>query len=390
MKSLVERHQDIRRMRELFQRQNRVQEFVSRMESIFSNPSTNLADFSVRHLFEACVDGGSELVQYHFNNNHGGYRFYEQDSVNTSLFANIMGPYLYNAVLRAYNMPTLIGDRLVTKFSSVERSERIPGVKSIGDQVEIVEEGKAYPRAVTGERWIDTPNTIKRGIQIDVTKETVFFDKTGLVLQECAKVGEVIAINRERRILDVVLGVSTVYKRNGAAAVATYGSNNTVSSNALVDWTDINDSNLKFAAMVDPDTGEPISITPNAVIVPPALEVTAARIQNATTTHTGYDSNASAGTAISTRGTTASGNSVRVPFEVLSNVYVKERTSSDSTWFHGDFQKGFVYAENWPLSVEADNGGPEAFSRDIIQRYKASERGAAGVVEPLQAVKNTA
>jgi hypothetical protein len=382
MKSLVQRHRDIQRMRECYQKEGRLQEFENQMGAIFSNPSTNLSDFSLRHLYEALVDGGSEIIALHFNNSHGGYRMMEQEAVNTTLFANIMGQYLYNAVMRAYAMPTLIGDRLVTRFSSVERSERIPGVKAIGDQVEIVEEGKPYPRAVTGERWIDTPNTIKRGL--------IFFDKTGLILQECARVGEFIAINRERRILDVVLGVSTVYKRNGAAAVATYGSNNTKTSNALVDWTSVDASNQKFSAMVDPDTGEPISIVPNAVVVPPALQVTAARIQNATQTVTEYQPNAAAGTPNTNRNTATGGNSIQVPFEVLSNVYVKERTSSDTSWFHGDFQRGFVYAENWPMMVETEPGGPEAFNRDVIQRYKASERGAAGVVEPLQAVKNTA
>lgn len=379
MKSMIQRHRDIQRMRESYAKQRRLHEFVEYMGSLFSDENVNLADFSVRHLFEALVDGGAEIVTLHFNNAHGGYRMLENDAVNTSLFANIMGQWIYNATLRAYQMPELIGDMLVTKIQSVERTERIPGVKAIGDQVEIVDEGRPYPRAVTGERWVETPPTIKRGLMVDITKEAIFFDKTGLILQECSQVGKYIAINRERRILDVVLGIATVYKRNGAAAVATYGTQNTKSSNSLVDWTSIDASNQTFANMKDPDTGEPIVCSPNQVVVPPALQVTAARIQNATMT----------GVTNSSRETRVDGNSLQVPFNVLSSIYVKERTSSDTSWFHGSFQDGFVYAENWPLTVESDPSSHAAFDRDIVQRYKASERGAAGVIEPLKACKNT-
>ena len=331
-------------------------------------------------MFEALVEDGAQVVNLHFNNANGGFRMMEADSVNTSLFANIMGQWLYNAVLRAYMMPELIGDRLVRKISSVERTERIPGVKAIGDQVEIIDEGKPYPRAVTSERWIETPPTIKRGLMVDITKETVFFDKTGLIMNECAGIGKYIAINRERRILDVVLGIATVYRRNGSAAIATYGSDNTKTSNALVDWTSVDASEQKFAAMTDPDTGEPIVVTPKQVIVPPALKNTGKRVKNATMT----------GVTTSSRETRVDGNSVENDFELLCNQYVKERTSSDTSWFHGDFAEGFVYMENWPLTVESESNGAMMFDRDIVQRYKASERGAAGVTERLVGCKNTA
>ncbi len=380
MKSLVQRHRDIQRMRESYTKEKRLHEFVANMSAIFSDRSVALADFSVRHLFEALVVDGSEIVNLHFQKNAGGYRMLESDAVNTTLFSNIMGQWLYNNVLRAYEMPELIGDRLVTKMTSAERTERIPGVKAIGDSVEIVEEGSPYPRAVTGERWIETPPTIKRGLMVDITKEAVFFDKTGLIMQECSQIGRYIGINRERRILDVVLGIATVYKRNGAGAVATYQSENTKSSNALVDWTSVDASMQKFSDLKDPDNGEPIVVSARQMVVPPALAVTANRIKNATMT----------GQTTSGRETRVDGNSLTAEPECLSNVYVKERTSSDTTWFHGAFPEGFVYMENWPLMTEAETNGAMSFDRDIVQRFKTSERGAAGVTEPRKGMKNTA
>lgn len=372
-------------MRESYQREGRQAEFASHMGAIFADASVDLADFRLRPLFEALVDDGHELVQNHFGPGESGFNLME--AVNTKMFANIQGQYLYNAMLRAYRMPELIGDSLVTKMSSVEVSERIPGVTAIGDQIEVVQEGDPYGRAVTTERWVDTPPTIKRGLIVDVTKEAVFFDKTNLILNECSQVGRYIAINRERRILDVVLGISTVYKRNGGAAVATYQSDNISASNPLVDFTSLNTADQKFNALVDPDTGEPIVTTPDTLICPPALRNTASRIRGAASTNN--HSNNNAGTPDVE--TMVNGASLNQSFNIASNQYVKERTSSDTSWFYGTPKQAFVYMENWGLKVESEGANSaEAFERDVVARYKASERGAAGVMERLGNLKATA
>lgn len=384
-KSIIRRHQDIRRMRESYTREGRQDEFVDYMVDIMHDRRVSLTDFRVRPLFEALVDDGYELVQNHFGSDHeGGYRILEAaDNVNTGMFANIMGQYLFSAVLRAYEMPELIGDQLVTVTpTSLLSGERIPGLGEIGDVIEIVKEGDPYPQAVFGENWIETPDTIKRGIIVDVTKEIVFGDKTGQVLQRASNVGKWIAINREKRILDVVCGISTVYKRNGGAAEATYQSENTKTSTALVDWTSVDAVDTMYSGITDPDTGEPIVSSPNTMLVPPALKNTANRIVNATMT----------GQTTSARETRVDGNSLNgANFSVLSNQYVKNRTSSDSTWFYGNFREAFVYMQNWPITVEQEGANSAvAFERDIVARYKASERGAAGVMKRLVVAKVTA
>lgn len=380
-------HQDIRRMRESFEKQRQPMKFVEQMGKLFADPSTNLGDFRIRGLFEACVPDGREYIETYFRPHAGGYLQEAGDAVSTAMFATIQGQFLYNAILRAYQMPELIGDMLCRTMNSVEVSERIPGVTALGDQVEVVNEGDPYARAVTTERWVDTPDTIKRGLMVEVTKEAVFFDKTNLILQEASNVGRYIAINRERRILDVVLGISTVYRRNGAAATATYSTDNTSTSNALVDYVSLNTADTKYAGLTDPDTGEPIVSTPSHLIVPPALRNTAMRIQNAIQTN--YNTNASAGTA--NRETRVGGDSLNHSWQIASNQYVKERTTSDTTWFYGNPMEAFVYMQNWPLTVQQEGAnGPEAFERDIVARYKASERGAPGVMERLYMLKATA
>ena len=59
-------------------------------------------------------------------------------------------------------------------------------------------------------------------------------------------------------------------------------------------------------------------------------------------------------------------------------------------WFLGDFKRAFAYMENWPITVTQAPIGSEAdFSNDIVLRFKASERGAAAVINPRYVVKCT-
>ena len=59
-------------------------------------------------------------------------------------------------------------------------------------------------------------------------------------------------------------------------------------------------------------------------------------------------------------------------------------------WFVGDLKKAFAYMENWPLTVTLSPPNSEAeFSQDIVLRFKASERGAAAVINPRYIVKST-
>jgi hypothetical protein len=59
-------------------------------------------------------------------------------------------------------------------------------------------------------------------------------------------------------------------------------------------------------------------------------------------------------------------------------------------WFLGDFQKAFAYMENWPITVTQAPPNSEAeFAQDIVFRFKASERGAAAVLDPRHVIKST-
>jgi hypothetical protein len=238
------------------------------------------------------------------------------------------------------------------------------------------------------EDYVETPQTTKRGIMVEVTKEAIFFDRTGQLLDRASKVAEVLAMNKEKRIIDAAVGVTSLYNRKGRGVIATYGDSsgthdfdNLVASNALADFSDIENVLLQFEDLTDPNTGEPIVLNGYQVLVPGALVMTARRLLTATTVRQTTNTNTN----------TYSASPLPGNFEVLSSPYVKSRSGSSTSWYMGDFKQAFAYMENWPIQVvQAPVNSQAEFERDIVSQFKASERGTVACLEPRAVVRNTA
>lgn len=354
-------------------------------------------DFSIRALFEDFVPDGREIVGSWSPRSGGGssgVRLVEAN-VQTSDFSNITGQLVFSMILDAFNDPIFLADRLLRTVPTQFSGEKIPGIGRIGDEAESIAEGAPYPTAGVQEEWIETPVTTKRGMIVPVTKEAIFFDRTGILLERAREVGQWLGVNKEKRALDVATGSGgSIYSRNGGALTATYGDDsgthnwdNLQASNALSDWTDVENAELLFDGLLDPNTGEPIIVLPNALLIPTALKHTAKRLISATEIRRGTDATANVGNAT----VTLSANPILNQYEILTSPYVKARTSSATTWFIGDFPGAFWYMENWPItSVEAPPNSEVEFTHDVVQRFKVSERGTVAVAEPRKVVKNTA
>lgn len=361
-------------------------EFMDNFRAGLRSGQIRADEFSIRGLAEGLVEDGREWVA---SLDPAHESLVEANVVNTAAFKNITGQIIYSEVMAAFEMPAFIGSGLVRTISTRLSGEKIPGVTRLGDMAESVGEASPYPTAGFGEEWTDTPATTKRGFIVPVTKEAIFFDRTNLVLERARQVGEWLGVNKEKRILDTVLGITTSYRRNGGAAQATYGDSpwdNLSASTPLVDWKSIETAELLFDAMTDPNTGEPISIMPNTIVVPTGLRRTAELIVGASSV-----ARVTPGYATSGNPTYATSGNPVSGYRVVTSPWVKNRTLSATTWFIGDFQKAFAYMENWPITVvQAPANSPAEFERDIVAQFKASERGAVAVMEPRQVVKCTA
>lgn len=366
-------------------------------------------EIGLRPLFESMVEDGREAVdswdpQYGGSGSVSMMRVKEADAVGVANFARVYGQIAYSQVMEAYESPDFVFSRMVPTKPTKLSGERIPGLSRLGDQSAVVGENQAYPRAGISQDWLDTPVTTKRGFIVEWTKEAIFFNGAVPgnelpVLERLTNVGHELAYNKEVRIIDAIVDENTTahrYNRLSRGAVATFGDNsgnhdwdNYQASNALVDWTDIDNAQQLLYAMLDPNTQQPIALnlgTPK-LIVTRQLQTTANYIQRMTQFEKANPGYATTGTPI----TTYAPNPLEGTFQIVTSALLALRMATDTDWFFGAPDKAVVYLENWPITVVQRPTNSDAdFERDVVGGVKVSERGQTYVREPRYMVKSAA
>ena len=357
-------------------------------------------DFSIRELAEAFM--GREWVESLHPKRGRLASVLEADAtaVAYTSFSNITGQIFFSTVLEAYDNEEFVFSGVIpTKPSDILDIEKIPGITEIGNEAEVVAEGDPYPLVGVSENYIEVGAKKKRGFIVPVTKEAVFGDRTGVLLDRCRQVGWWLGQNREQRLIDCVID-----ENGGAASIvagghryhwkgssyATYQAStpwvNIKTSNGLVDWTNVEGAELVLADMTDPFTGQPILIKPTHIIVTPQNLHTARRILGATNVQLHSGGYATSGNLVDTH----SPNTLDM-YTVLSSRLLKARAATDTDWWFGNPAKAFAYFSNWDITTEeAPGNSPEQFHRDIVMQFKASERGCAATMEPRLMVENQA
>ena len=315
-----------------------------------------------------------------------------EGAIHSTTFANITGQLVMSKILEAYRNPEFTCTSLVDNIPSrIKDTEVVGGINRLGDKTEVVKEGQNFPHAGFGEDYTTIPAKVKRGLIVSVTKETIFFDLTGEVLRRAGEVGHSLGIDKEKRIANVIAGITNPYNWLGnalntyydpvtsptAAAATGLAIWINIHGNALEDWTDIDAAEQLFARMRDPFTGEPILVTGKRLLVMPQLYNTAKMIVNATEIRRD-----------NTVQRTFSQSPIQ-PYPVEKSEFLYAQcaangwTTPEYCWWFGDFKKAFGYYENWPITVSQAPPSSEAeFNQDIVARYKASERGVAAVKDP--------
>ena len=335
------------------------------------------------------------------------YRFVQENIGNTAIqpgafqninaWGNAYGGLLEVTLLEAYNAPEYVGDMLFETQQSVQRSEKMPGVSTIGDVAEEMTPGQPHPRTQLTERWVTTPMTKKYGLGIDVTMETVFFDPTGnTILQEAENLGKVIRLRKEKRQLEVFLGLSNSYTYNDTAYNTYLASGNWINlktGNDLVDWTQINAATNLFSDMVDQETGESIAITGDMqILVMPNRKYTARKIIRDTT----VESRTPTTQAVVSSGANPlqgdfSGEPISSPI-AYNQLRASGVADADAVkyWYIGQFQRAFKYKQNFPLTVRKISAQSyQMEDNGLVLSIFADEMGAPAIVEPRYVVKCT-
>jgi hypothetical protein len=352
-------------------------------------------DFSIRELAEVTLS--PDRVRQMDPRQGGACLLEAGDGVDVTAFSNITGQVVQAKILEAYRQEAFVLSRLVDTIPTRLDGERIPGIGRVSDEVAEVQPGMPYPSLGFAEDYIETPQTTKRGFIVPVTKEAIFFDRTHLILQRAAEVGEVLGLNKEKRLIDLLIGATNNYKWKGSnyntysnAGTGTPPDGNWINqtTDELVDWTDVDAAEQRFADILDPNTGEPVLIQATTVLVMPAYRHAAHRIFNAAGINYTPADGATTTVAANPLGNYTVVESRLAYRRIMALGYAAD--DAKKWWFLGDFRKALAYMENWPITVTQSPTNSEAeFNQDIVVRFKASERGAAAVINPRYVVKST-
>ena len=391
--------------------------------------------YSIRDLFENLVVNrsngepvGSRFVQDYCDPRHqrsmmetGG----AMSAVDYSAFAGITGQLMVTQVLAPFQKEEYVASRLVPTYSSPLEQERWIGLgapKDPTDDITLLSEQEPIRYVGFGENYVETPLTRKRGLGIALTKEALFFDRTGQLTERARQVGDLLALQKEKELLGVMIGgtahpVYFVEKRQWDSAKVTldlfqrasatsgayqlsysytsrpYPFVNEVQDNPLSDYTAIRTADQYFSATVDPNTGEPVVVGKPFIMAPHTKRIDIIQILQASNvlkmTAGGLSTTGGLGTVgpnvLTTLGLTLDqvATSRQLKAQLVAQFSNLTSAEADTIWFYGDPTEAFKWVENWPITVvQAPVNSEAEFSQDIVLRWKATMRGRAAIANP--------
>lgn len=364
-------------------------------------------DFSIRELAEAYMS--REWV----DNLHpkrgrfvGKRELLEADgsAVAFSDFSNITGQIFFNKVKDAYENEEFVFSKTVPGIQTdILDMELIPSITVPSDEFTVIPEGGEYPFVGVGEDFQHRAALQKRGDIIPVTKEAIFSDRTGKLLDHAGRLGDALGINKEKRICDMVLdenagaiaatiGGHRYYWKN--TSYATYQATtpwiNLVTSNGLVTYLQVEQAWLRLVQITDPYTGEPIRIRPRHLVVQPTNYMTALRIKRTVNVQTHAGGYAVTGNLADMHAPSPL-NEVMGDLQILQSQQLSARSARDTDWWLGDLTKAFAYYYAWDITPdEAPPNSREAFHRDVVFQHKVSEMGTAVTMDPRFIIESRA
>lgn len=321
--------------------------------------------------------------------------FQEAGAVMTTAFQNISQQFLSNIFMEAYQIPERIFMQMIPTVKTNRKFDRRAGISHVGDEFTTVDEGKNYPLVGVSEDWFDTPEVKKRGAVVRITKETIIFDETNLVVDHVKFLGDWLGVNHEKRAIDCLIDENTTAHRYNWKGTV-YGSyvdtpwDNLSASTPLTDYNSLDTAFRVLESIVDPQTGEVQSVTGKHLIVArtkfnAAHNAIAPMVKNTTP---GY---ATTGNPVQSEIPNPVLKALGGAPTVLCSPLVATRLGTQTTWFLGDITKYAEYREVWPVTFDTMAAGTQlGFDADIVQQFKASSMGAYGVKQPRAMVKCTA
>lgn len=359
----------------------------------------NPASVDLTELFIECVGWGAFTNMRANSHVTPAQVFREAGAVMTTAFQNISQQFLSEIFMQAYDIPERVFMKIIPVVPTKKKFDRRAGISHVGDEAQVVDEGKNYPLVGVSEDWFDTPEVKKRGNVVRVTKETIIFDETNRVVEQIQFLGDWLGVNHEKRAIDATIDENVTQHRYNwqGNVIASYGDNsgthnwdNLSASTDLVDYKSLDTAYQLLEQITDPQTGEPQNVSGKHLIVArdrfsAAHIATAPMVRPATP---GFATSANpVQTMINNPVLAANGGAP----QIICTPLLKARMATDTTWYFGDIAKAVEYREVWPVTFDQLGDSTQlAFDADVVSQYKASSMGAFGVKNPRALVKCTA
>lgn len=296
-----------------------------------------------------------------------------EENIVSSAFPTIAGEIISTVMIQAFQAFPRSGDRLVRTVPSKLKTSMIVGWKAIG-RISQVNEREPYGQTVPPDEKTVTIENKKYGGLMDLTKEAIFFDQTGELIDRARGLGEEGARYRDEIIMNKVCDVND----DALSGTVLYsgGNSNLLTTNPL-GTTGWENAHVELMSKKDDNTSKPIWVMGDRpiMVVPTGLYPLAWKLQQ--------NEYGPQGTGNLDR------NMAQNMYDIVTNPYL---TKASTTWWYGGFNRQFRWEEVWPLEVFTRVGQDteEGFKQDVIQQFKVSFYGGCGAQDTRYALENQA
>lgn len=281
----------------------------------------------------------------------------------SSAFPTITGQIISKTMIDAYDAFPTDAEALVRTVSSRMKVSRVVGWTPIGS-IEMVLEKQDYPEVAPPAEKVQTIKNYKYGGLLSLTKEDLFFDQTGELLDRARQIGTEGARYKQELIFAAVSDINGTAL--SGADLYNAGNGNLITANPLS--TDGWEAARAAMLAKKDERNRPIWVMGDRpkLIIPPGLLTTAEKLK--------MNQYGPIGTA------NLDVNRAQNAFDIVMNPYW---TANQTTWWYGAPTRQFRWEEVWPLETYTRVGQDteEGFKADVIQQFKCSFYGGAGAVD---------
>lgn len=310
--------------------------------------------------------------------------------LNSSIYDASIAGLIEAEVLSDYDGEPLIGLDMVQTRNTNKNGQYLKGLYGDGGlKADLTRRpNEPHSRGEITDRKVKTPETVEKSRAIDLTKEAIYFDETGDLLDAAASVRDTILFDKNDQILRGLLGITNTYNYNDVAynTFLTSGAWINDQVNPFTDHNDIDDAIELFTKLTHPATERPISMASEAMTV-----LHDPRKESQWSIHTSSTQlrQTNSGTQVITNQKVESIRNIKARYssarvrQLLQNEGSMSETNAIATWFCGNPMKAFAWMQNWPLQVETVRATEyDMIDRGLYASYFANQRGTLAVLDP--------